>query len=154
MRLDAAEQVSPIEIREFQAVDHASALALWATTPGVVIRDVDELGPITAYLARNPGLSFVAVADGEIIGTVLCGSDGRRGYLYHLAVRPTHRGRGIGRTLAERAVRALADAGIDKCHLMVVDENQAALDFWRHLGWTARSDVRLMSHTASGATSA
>jgi len=144
----------PIEIREFQPTDHAPVLDLWRATPGVVVRDMDGLAPITAYLARNPGTSLVAVDGETIVGAVLCGSDGRRGYLHHMVVRPSHRGRGVGRALAERAVIALAEKGIDKCHLMVVEDNQAALDFWRHIGWTIRSDVQLMSHTASGMASA
>ncbi len=143
-----------IEIREFQPADHASAVALWGATPGVVVRDVDGLGPITDYLAKNPGLSFVAIDASAVVGTVLCGTDGRRGYLYHLAVSATHRGHGIGRALVERSIRGLADAGIDKCHLMVLDDNRSALDFWRHLGWTERDDVRLMSHTVSGVANA
>ncbi|MEP6495376.1 MAG: GNAT family N-acetyltransferase [bacterium] len=84
----------------------------------------------------------------------MCGTDGRRGYLQHLAVLPTHRRQGIGRQLAERRVHALAESGIDKCHLMVVAGNRDAAAFWTRLGWLDRSDIRLMSHTASGVSTA
>jgi ribosomal protein S18 acetylase RimI-like enzyme len=144
----------PIQIREFSSTDVAAALELWRATPGVVLRDVDEPRPLATYLARNPGLSFVATDGGSIVGTVLCGTDGRRGYLQHLAVSTTHRRQGIGRGLAERAVAALADVGVDKCHLMVLAGNATAAAFWRRLGWQDRADVRLMSHTHSGAATA
>ena len=143
-----------IEIREFTPADHPAALDLWRSTPGVVVRDADAFQPVTAYLARNPGTSFVAVDDGAIVGAILCGTDGRRGYLQHLAVHPRVRGRGIGRSLAERSIDALAAAGIDKCHLMVVAGNDAASTFWRHLGWQSRTDIQLMSHTHSGVATA
>ena len=79
---------------------------------------------------------------------MLCGTDGRRGYLQHLAVAPAYRRRGVGRRLAERAVAALAAQGVAKCHLMVLPSNAAARAFWRRLGWAERGDVLLMSHVA------
>jgi ribosomal protein S18 acetylase RimI-like enzyme len=144
----------PIEIREFEPEDHAAVLDLWRGAPGVVIRDVDALAPITAYLAKNPGMSFVAVTDGAIVGAVLCGTDGRRGYLHHLAVHPKYRRQGIGRRLADRSLRALVDIGIDKCHLMVLTDNRDALRFWSHVGWQTRSDIHVMSYTSSGVATA
>jgi ribosomal protein S18 acetylase RimI-like enzyme len=143
-----------IEIREFTDSDYDAVIALWRQAPGVVMRDVDAFGPLTAYRQRNPGLSFVAVERGTVVGAVLCGTDGRRGYLQHLAVALSHRHRGIGRELAERCVNALAAQGIDKCHLMVLTDNHDAATFWARLGWTERSDVRLMSHIASGVATA
>src|SRR4051812_18186156 len=112
-----------IDIREFVAADYDAVCALWRASPGVVLRDADAREPLIAYIARNPGLSFVAVDDAYLVGAVLCGTDGRRGYLQHLAVAPTHQRRGVGRRLAERSVAALAARGIDKCHLMVLADN-------------------------------
>lgn len=88
------------------------------------------------------------------MGAVLAGTDGRRGYLQHLAVASTHRGRGLGRALVERVIEALGAVGIAKCHLMVRRDHEPALAFWRHLGWTDRDDVALMSHLDSGSTNA
>jgi N-acetylglutamate synthase len=139
-----------IDIRDFDATDYDAVITLWRSAPGVVIRDVDAREPLTSYIARNAGLSFVAVDGAEIVGAVLCGTDGRRGYLQHLAVAETHRRHGIGRRLAERCVQALSERGIDKCHLMVVSGNRDAAAFWTRIGWADRADVRLMSHTASG----
>lgn len=145
----AAEAPPAASLRTFELEDHAAAVALWCQSEGVVLRDVDGREAIGRYLARNPGLSFVAELEGRVVGTVLCGTDGRRGYLQHLAVASPHRRRGLGRALAERAVEALAAQGIEKCHLMVLVENEAARAFWAALGWAVRGDVRLMSRTAS-----
>ena len=142
------------QIREFQAGDYDAVVALWRASPGVTLRDADAREPLTAYIERNAGLSFVVTDADDIVGAVLCGTDGRRGYLQHLAVVATHRRRGIGRALAERCVRALAERGIDKCHLMVVSDNHDAAVFWTRLGWVDRADIRLMSHTSSGVATA
>ena len=85
---------------------------------------------------------------------VLTGTDGRRGYLQHLAVAPSHRRRGVGRALAEQAVEALRVLGIAKCHLMVREENAQARAFWERLGWKVRADVTLMSHAGPDAANA
>jgi N-acetylglutamate synthase len=143
-----------IEIREFVPADYDSVCSVWLAAPGVVLRDADAREPITAYLAHNQGLSFVALDGGRLVGAVLCGTDGRRGYLQHLAVAPTHQRRGIGRRLAERCVAALAVRGVDKCHLMVLADNIDGAAFWARLGWKDRLDIRLMSHTASGVSTA
>jgi len=92
-------------------------------------------------------MSFVYEVGGTIAGAVLCGTDGRRGFLHHLAVQPEHQRRGVGRTLATRALGALAEAGLDKAHLMVLPSNTAARQFWKALGWVERTDVVLMSRT-------
>ncbi|MGH7615996.1 MAG: GNAT family N-acetyltransferase [Gemmatimonadaceae bacterium] len=143
-----------IEIREFLPADYDPVMAVWQLADGVTIRDVDARGPLTTYLELHRGLCFVAVAGDEIVGAVLCGTDGRRGYLNHLAVAPEWRRRGIGRRLAERCVTALYERGIEKCHLMVKRENATGQTFWARLGWVSRDDVGLMSHTASQSANA
>jgi ribosomal protein S18 acetylase RimI-like enzyme len=139
-----------IEIRGLLPADYDAVIALWRASEGIVLREVDERAPIERYLAWNPGLSFVACDRGRVVGAVLCGTDGRRGYLQHLAVAPEHQRQGIGCRLAEQAVAALAAQGIEKCHLMVVATNAAARRFWQRLGWAERDDVVLMSHLSTG----
>jgi ribosomal protein S18 acetylase RimI-like enzyme len=135
-----------VEVLPFQPQDYEQVMALWQATEGITLREADSREAILAYVARNPGLSFVA-RDGDVLaGAVLAGTDGRRGYLQHLAVAASYRGRGVGRALAERVVEALSAAGIAKCHLMVRQENERAKRFWEHLGWTMREDISLMSH--------
>ncbi len=139
-----------ILIREMTMADYDAAMALWQRTEGMGLRPADAPEHIARYLARNPGLSFVAMDGDHLVGTVLCGHDGRRGYLQHLAVEQAYRGQGIGRALVERVLHALRDAGIRKCHLFVIKENQAAIEFWRHIGWELRQDIVTMSHFTDG----
>jgi ribosomal protein S18 acetylase RimI-like enzyme len=134
-----------IEIVHFLPADYDEVMALWSSTEGLTLREADSREAISRYLARNPGLSFVARDEGRLVGAVLAGTDGRRGYLQHLAVTPSHRNRGLGRALTERAVDALKVLGISKCHLMVRQENAEARAFWARLGWHERADVTLMS---------
>lgn len=135
-----------MEVIAFEPQDCDQVMALWQATEGITLRQADSREAILAYVARNPGLSFVA-RDGEIVaGAVLAGTDGRRGYLQHLAVAPPYRGRGVGRALAERVIDALSVTGIAKCHIMVRRENEQAKAFWQHLGWTMRDDIAVMSH--------
>jgi ribosomal protein S18 acetylase RimI-like enzyme len=143
-----------IEIVHFLPADYDEVLALWSSTEGLTLREADSREAISRYLARNPGLSFVARDEGALIGAVLTGTDGRRGYLQHLAVARSHRGRGLGRSLAERAVEALRVLGITKCHLMVRQENAQARAFWARLGWNERADIMLMSLADANAANA
>ncbi|HSO08017.1 MAG TPA: GNAT family N-acetyltransferase, partial [Pelomicrobium sp.] len=101
---------------------------------------------IARFLARNPDLSLVAHEDGRLVGFVFCGNDGRRGYLHHLVVAPSHRGRGIGRALVERCIAALAAQGIVKVHADVLQENDDALRFWRRVGFGRRDDITRFSY--------
>jgi ribosomal protein S18 acetylase RimI-like enzyme len=135
-----------VEILELGSSDYDEVMALWQGTEGLTLREADSRAAVTQYLGHNPGLSFVARDDGRLVGAVLAGTDGRRGYLQHLAVAPTHRRRGVGTSLAKRVLEALKARGIAKCHLFVRCENLQARKFWEGLGWTARGDVMLMSH--------
>ncbi len=146
----ATSMTSNIHIREMTMADYDAAMALWQRTEGMGLRPADAPEHIARYLARNPGLSFVAMDGDRLVGTVLCGHDGRRGYLQHLAVERAYRGRGIGKALVERVLNALRDVGIRKCHLFVIKENQAAIAFWRHIGWELRQDIVTMSHFTHG----
>lgn len=125
--------------------DYAPVIALWRESEGVGLSDADSPDAIARYLERNPGASWVACCGGAIVGAVLCGHDGRRGYLHHLAVASTHRRRGIGRRLVESAVAALQRQGMTKVHLFVYCNNDSAAAFWRVLGWQTRDELDLMS---------
>ena len=86
-----AVAMAPMAIEQYDEV-----LALWQRCPGVGLSGADEHAQIAHYLLRNPGMSFVAIADGRIVGAILGGHDGRRGYIHHLAVDTAFRRRGIG----------------------------------------------------------
>ncbi|WP_310736913.1 MULTISPECIES: GNAT family N-acetyltransferase [unclassified Rubrivivax] len=122
-----------------------AALALWRSIPGIGLSKADEPAALAAFLRRNPGLSFVALDGGELVGTLLCGHDGRRGLIHHLAVAPARRRRGLGRALLDAALAALQAQGIDKCHLMVFADNAEGLAFWRRQQAVDRVELALLS---------
>jgi ribosomal protein S18 acetylase RimI-like enzyme len=118
--------------------------ALWEASPGVGLSEADSRANIAAYLKRNPRMSFVARVGGQIIGAVLCGHDGRRGYLHHLAVASRYRRRGVGGRLVAACLAELAKAGIQKCNIFIYAHNDQGEAFWKHNGWAKREDLRLM----------
>jgi putative acetyltransferase len=131
--------IEPMLIGDFAAVSR-----LWRVTEGVGLSESDSGPNIAAYLARNPGMSFVARSGGEIIGAVLCGHDGRRGYLHHLAVARAHRRKRVGKKLVEACLARLAAVGIPKCNIFLYADNAAGESFWKHNGWAKRSDLQVM----------
>jgi len=137
-------------IRELTLSDYDAVLALWQSSEGVGLSDADSRAAIGRYLARNPGLSFTAWDGDELAGAILCGHDGRRGYVHHLAVRPSHRRQGLGKALAARCLDALAAEGIDKCHLFVFANNADAMAFWESVGGALRVDLKVMSRKVDG----
>lgn len=120
-------------------------IALWKKFDYVGLSSADERERIQAYLMRNPGTSFVARENSRIVGAALCGHDGRRGYLHHLAVDISHQKRGIGKKLAERCLVSLRNDGIQKCHLFVMRPNREGKIFWEKIGWSLRPNIQLVS---------
>jgi len=138
-----------VVIRELTRADYEGAYALWSVTEGVGLSQADEPHNIARFLERNPGLSFVALDSSRIVGAVLCGHDGRRGFLHHLAVDKGFRRAGIGRQLVQRCLRALSDAGMRKCHIFVLADNTEGQRFWRSVGWEERTTLKVMSRDVS-----
>ena len=136
------------QITPMVPADCESVLRLWENIDGIaVLPDVDTPEYLCRFLQRNPGCSFVARCETSLVGAILGGHDSRRGFLYHMAVVPSHRGRGLGRALAERCLGALRAAGIRKVHLFVFSDNDAARSFWAHIGFRERTDIAPMSIT-------
>jgi ribosomal protein S18 acetylase RimI-like enzyme len=133
------------EIREMTIDDYDSSITLWRVTEGMWLSEADSRDSIAYYLNRNPEMSFVCVDDEKIIGTVLCGHDGRRGYMYHVAVDLEYRGKSIAKKLVSCSLDKLKLAGITKCHLMVIDNNEIGNRFWTQSGWQRRSGIVLYS---------
>jgi putative acetyltransferase len=94
-------------------------------------------------------MSFIARKDGKLVGAVLSGTDGRRGYLHHLAVAKTFRKQGVGKQLVEHCIEALGKAGITRCHIFVYRENRSGKVFWEQTGWFERNDLEIMSKNIS-----
>lgn len=139
-----------IEIAEFTGAEYDQALELWRRSDGVGLSEADSRENIARYLDRNPGMSLVARAGGVVVGTILAGHDGRRGYIHHLAVDASARRQGIGRSLVEAALAALKGAGILKCHLFLFNKNESGLSFWRSQHWEKREDICIVSKEIAG----
>ena len=131
--------------REMMIDDYAGVYSLWEGSAGIGLSDADSRENISQYLAHNPGTSFVAYDGDTLVGAVLCGHDGRRGYLHHLAVKESHQCRGIGEDLVNHCLFALSALDIQKCHLFVFVENENARGFWEKVGWEERGDLVLVS---------
>jgi len=137
-----------IEIAPFTIQSYDDVLALWQQAEGVGLHDDCDSRPgIQSYLERNPGMSFVATADGVVVGAVLAGHDGRRGYIHHLAVHPDCRRQGIGRGLVQSCLEVLGAAGIRKAHIFIFNDHSDGIAFWKSVGWTPRSDIGVISKT-------
>ncbi len=128
------------------ASDHAAALALWQVTEGMGLGPSDSAENVAAFLARNPGLSVVAEQAGQLIGTALCGHDGRRGFIYHLAVAKPFRGGGTGSALVDWCLEGLQGAGLTRCHIVIYAHNEAGRRFWKHLGFDERNGLLIASY--------
>ena len=134
-----------IVIRTMRINDYSGALKLWQSLPGIGLSGADKKEQIQVFLEKNPGNCFVAVKKNEIIGTILGGSDGRRGYLYHLAVNQQQQKQGLGKKLVEECLASLKVLGIQKCHIFVISDNLEGMDFWEKVGWVKRDDILIMS---------
>lgn len=137
--------LNQVKIRSMDITDYDLVIDLWKSTEGIGLSDADSKDNIKRFLHRNPGLSLVAQKDRELVGVVLCGNDGRRGYLHHLAVRKDQRLKGIGKELVRNCLQRLKMAEIDKCHLFVFRENEPGVGFWIKNGWQTRLDLHIMS---------
>ncbi len=137
-----------MEIRNMQLDDYDNVYALWLSCPGMGLNNLDDSREgIAKYLARNPETCFVAVEQGNIIGAILTGHDGRRGYISHTAVSPAYRRQGIGKQMVEAALKALKAQGINKVNLVAFAHNKKGNDFWEKLGFTQRPDLVYRNRT-------
>jgi ribosomal protein S18 acetylase RimI-like enzyme len=134
-----------ILVREMTVGDYDRMIALWKRTSGIGVSDADTKENVLRFLERNPGLSFVCESGRAIVGTVLCGHDGRRGYIYHLAVDDAKRKQGVGKKLMANALEKLRQQGVAKCHLFLYRDNENAMKFYEHTGWTRRGNLLIYS---------
>lgn len=137
-------------IQELTIDDYDAVRELWSSSDSIELGGADSREQIGRFLDRNPGLSFVALDGDNIVGIVLCGHDGRRGYIDQLVVSKSHRRQGIGRSLVSRCIYNLMRIGIRKWHLFVFEDNEEAISFWKTLGWSQRVELVTMSRQADG----
>lgn len=131
-----------MKIRRMILEDYDKIYALWQTIEGLGIRSVDDSREgIARFLKRNPSTSIVAEDAGEIVGTILCGHDGRRGCFYHVCVKEDSREQGIGKRMAKAAMEALKKEQITKVSLIAFKKNEGGNQFWKTVDWTFREDL-------------
>lgn len=132
-----------MKIEDFEQVH-----ALWMKISGFGIRSIDDSREgVERFLKRNPDCSVVAEKDGQIIGSILCGHDGRRGCLYHVCVHSDHRKQGIGKSMVVFAMQALKKDQINKVCLIAFTQNDIGNAFWKEIGWTKREDLNYYDFT-------
>ena len=124
-----------VQTREFRIDDYDAAVDLWRRVEGLDVAEGDDRETIRRFLARNPELSRVAIDQSRMVGAVLCGHDGRRGYIYHLAVDPAYERRGIGRRLIDECLKGLKGAGLERVNILVAQDNPRGREFWRRCSW-------------------
>ena len=129
-------------IRPMTIADYDGVYDLWISTPGMGLNTTDDSREgIARYLRRNPTTCFVAEEAGHIVGVIIAGHDGRRGFIYHTAVRPECRKQGIATQLVEHAMAALEKEGIHKAALVVFERNALGNAFWERIGFEERTDL-------------
>lgn len=131
-----------MKIRKMTIDDYKAVYELWNNTPGMGMRNVDDSKEgIEKYLKRNPETCFVAEVENKIVGVILSGHDGRRGYIYHTAVINTARKQGVGANLVNTAIEALKEQGINKVALVAFETNKLGNSFWESQGFKERNDL-------------
>lgn len=140
--------MSQITVRTMTTEDYPGVYELWMTIKGFAIRSIDDsqVG-VERFLKRNPDTSVVAVADGKIVGSILCGHDGRRGCLYHVCVHEDYRMQGIGKSMVVHCMEALEREHISKVSLIAFTQNDIGNAFWKEIGWTRREDLNYYDFT-------
>lgn len=129
-------------IRKMTIRDYEKVYNLWIHTTDIGLNVIDDSKEgITQYLMRNPNTCFVAEDSGEIIGAIMSGHDGRRGFIYHAAVNTEYRGRGIGKKLVNSVLAALELEGIHKVALVALKKNVLGNSFWEKSGFIERNDL-------------
>lgn len=139
-------------IRVMDMNDYDEVYALWMKIHGFGIRSIDDSREgIERFIKRNPTTSIVAEEDGKIVGSILCGHDGRRGCFYHVCVDEAYRMRGIGRRMVVEAMEALKKEKINKVSLIAFTQNDIGNAFWKEIGWTKREDLNYYDFTLNEA---
>jgi len=132
-----------MKIREFKIQDYTIVRTLWQVA-GLILRPGDELEDVKLKLQRDPDLFLVAEQFDEIVGSVIGGWDGRRGWIYHLAVKPEHQRKGIGMGLVREVEKRLVAKGAKKVNAQVYKWNEQSYEFFRALGYESQPDLMMI----------
>lgn len=130
-------KIVPFDLKKYDEV-----YALWMRTKNMGFNNVDDsFDGIKKLVMKNPLTCFMAEENGKIIGTVLAGNDGRRGYVYHLCVDENFRKQGIGKKLMDTMIDGMKKEGISKVALVVFAYNDSANAFYEKIGFIKRDDL-------------
>ncbi len=131
-------------IRVMTDADYPQVHKLWKEISGFALRTLDDSEAfVRRFIRRNPTTSIVAESDGEIVGTILAGHDGRQASFYHVCVRKDKRNQGIGTAMATAAMRALQAEHVNKITLVAFRRNEIGNRFWQHAGWKKQEDTNV-----------
>ena len=143
--MSGAGPIPEFRFQPMEMGDLAEVIQFWRGMEGIGLSESDTYSALSSYLRRNPGLSWVVRnRDRDLVGAVLCGHDGRRGSLHHLAVAREYRRKGIGRALVEKCLSSLRELKILKCNLFLFSNNAEGDAFWKQIGWKTREDLSLL----------
>lgn len=128
-----------------QIEDFDEIYKFWSSIQGLNLNKADEIESINTYLLHNPNQSYVCKLSNKIIGTIMCGNDGRRAFIYHLAVLPEYRQQGIATELVRLAIDIQKQLGIDKCAIFILNENVYGKNFWSNVGFIKVQEAEVMT---------
>jgi N-acetylglutamate synthase len=148
-----AHMSDEIGTREFSIEDYEAAVELWKKAEGIEIAEGDDRESVVQFLKRNPKLSRVAIDGSTVVGVSLCGHDGRRGHIYHLAVDSKYRGLGLGKRLVDECFDRLREVGIQRAIILVANDNSRGREFWLRSGWEELPGAMAMGKDVSAAES-
>jgi N-acetylglutamate synthase len=135
MKADADKMDREIQTRDFSIADYEAVLQLWQRVEGLEVAEGDDKEGVDRFVTRNPGLSKVAIDGAKLVGVAMCGHDGRRGHIYHVAVDPGYRRYGLGKRLVQECLDGLRRVGIMRVIILVADYNVGGAEFWKRAGW-------------------
>ncbi|MDO5396519.1 MAG: GNAT family N-acetyltransferase [bacterium] len=131
-----------LKIRKMKSDDYDNVYNLWLSCAGMGLNNIDDTKDgIDRFLKRNPDTCFIAEYENKVVGVIMVGNDGRRGYIYHTSVKSEYRNQGIGSKLVDTAINALKNQGINKVALVVFTKNESGNAFWEKQGFTQRNDL-------------
>ena len=138
-----------IEIKRMTISDYDEVIKLWESNENIGLSTSDSKHKIENFLVHNKDMSFIAKTSNNIIGAVLCGTDGRRGYIHHLTVNKKYQKQGIGKKLVNKCIDNIRELGLEKIHIFVFKENIEGQKFWQKMGWKSRDDLVMFSYKIS-----
>ncbi|HBD94481.1 MAG: GNAT family N-acetyltransferase [Spirochaetes bacterium GWF1_31_7] len=131
-----------MKILKMKQLHYKDIYSLWISTPGMGLNSIDDsYNGIRKYIKRNPNTCFIAKDGNKLIGVILSGHDGRRGYIHHTAVDYAYRNKGVGTALVNAAINALRKEEIHKVAFVVFKNNELGNEFWESLGFSKRDDL-------------